>query len=48
MCRADKRAWKELAEAQIELGPASTWDEEDPRWTDEFRSSDYTSEEDEE
>ena len=46
--RADKHARKALAESQCELGPASTWDEEDPRWTDAFTSPDYTTEEDEE
>ncbi|XP_020187555.1 uncharacterized protein [Aegilops tauschii subsp. strangulata] len=46
--RADKCARKELAEAQIELGPVSTWDDEDPRWLDALTSSDYTTEEDEE
>ena len=45
--RADKRARKELAEAQLD-NPASTWDDEDPRWLDAFTSSDYTTEEDEE
>ncbi|XP_020180005.1 uncharacterized protein [Aegilops tauschii subsp. strangulata] len=45
--RADKRARKELAEAQLD-NPASTWDSEDPRWLDAFTSSDYTTEEDEE
>ncbi|XP_073355481.1 uncharacterized protein [Aegilops tauschii subsp. strangulata] len=44
--RADKRARKELAEAQIDLGPASTWDDEDPQWLDAFTSSDYITDED--
>nr|XP_045090215.1 ethylene-responsive transcription factor 5-like [Aegilops tauschii subsp. strangulata] len=45
--QAVKHARKALAEAQCELGPASIWDQDDPRWVDAFTSLDYTTEEDE-
>ncbi|XP_020198860.1 uncharacterized protein [Aegilops tauschii subsp. strangulata] len=38
---------KALLEAQCKLEPASSWDEEDPRWVEAFTSSSYTTEEDE-
>lgn len=43
--RADRRERKALAIAQCELGSASTFDDNDPRWDDAFLSSDYTTEE---
>ncbi|XP_020150757.1 uncharacterized protein [Aegilops tauschii subsp. strangulata] len=42
--QADRRERKALAEAQCELGPVSSWDDNDPRREDTFLSSDYTTE----